>query len=237
MTKRFAPALAAFALLFCASAGSAQEAPAATPLPEEPAPELARVAIVTEMGTIEVDLDLTNAPVTSRNFLRYAAERRFDGATFYRVMRLDWGQQPNGLIQGGTRADPKRDLPGIAHEPTSQTGIRHLPGAISMARFAPGTAKGDFTIMVSDMTGLDAHPRSDDPERQAGYAAFGNVSSGMDVVRAIFDVPMSPTEGEGVMKGQIIANPVKIIRVRQVARPQPAAQSVPADQAAPAPAQ
>ena len=240
MISRITRLLAAIALCSAAPAVLAQETGTAPVTTQPPAPqrpvspaELARVAIVTDLGTITLDLDLTNAPVTSRNFLRYAKEKRFDGTSFYRVMRLDWGQQPNGLIQGGTRADLKRDLPPIAHEPTTQTGIRHQTGAISMARFAPGTAKGDFTIMMSNMSGLDAQPDSASPDLQPGYAAFGRVVDGMDVARLIFDAPISPTLGEGFMRGQMIERPVRIISVRQIARPSaPAADTGPATESA-----
>ena len=182
-----------------------------------PLPDVVRVAMVTELGTITLDLDAKHAPVTTRNFIRYADQHRFDGITFYRVMRLAWGQQPNGLIQAGTRGDPRRELPPITHEPTSQTGVLHKAGAISMARWAPGTAKGDFSILLSDMPGLDADPASANPELQAGFAAFGHVADGMDVVRKIYDVPLSATAGEGVMKGQMIARPVRVLTVRRVA--------------------
>ena len=197
--------------------------PAPRPMPPTPLPDVVRVAMVTDQGTITLDLDNKRAPVTVRNFVRYVEQRRFDGIVFYRVMRLNWGPQPNGLIQAGTRGDPRRELPPIAHEPTSQTGILHKAGAISMARWAPGTAKGEFSILLSDMPGLDADPASANPELKAGYAAFGNVSAGMDVVRKIYDVPLSPTEGEGVMKGQMIAKPVRVITVRRmtVAAPAP----------------
>ncbi len=166
-----------------------------------------------------LDLDAKNAPITVRNFVRYADQRRFDGIIFYRVMRMKWGEQPNGLIQAGTRGDPKRELPPIAHEPTSQTGILHKAGTISMARFVPGTARGEFTIMLSDMPGLDADPKASDPELQAGYAAFGRVVEGMDVARKIFDLPISPTAGEGLLKGQMLARPVKVLTVRRVTMP------------------
>jgi peptidyl-prolyl cis-trans isomerase A (cyclophilin A) len=196
---------------------------AARPAPRTPAPaplpDIVRVAMVTELGTVTLDLDAKRAPITVRNFVRYTEQRRFDGITFYRVMRLAWGQQPNGLIQAGTRGDPRRELPPIAHESSSQTGVLHKVGAISMARWAPGTAKGDFSILLSDMPGLDADPASTNPEARAGFAAFGNVSSGMDVVRKIYDVPLSPTLGEGVMKGQMIARPVRVLSVRRIAIP------------------
>src|SRR5690606_16154884 len=122
---------------------------------------------------------------TTANFLRYADEKRLDGTSFYRVMQLDWGTPPNGLVQGGTGGDPKRNLPPIAHEPTSETGIRHETGVISMARFDPGSAAGDFSIMVSPQPGLDAVPDAADPSTRAGFAAFGRAVEGMDVVRAI----------------------------------------------------
>jgi peptidyl-prolyl cis-trans isomerase A (cyclophilin A) len=154
--------------------------------------------------------------------VRYADQRRFDGIVFYRAMRLTWGTQPNGLIQAGTRGDPKRELPPIAHEPTSQTGILHMAGTISMARFAPGTAKGEFTIMLSDIAGLDADPASTNPELQAGFAAFGRVVEGMEVARKIFDLPLSLTAGEGMLKGQMLARPVKVLTVRRLAMPLPA---------------
>ena len=212
MNRRLA--LAALALALTAAAPPRRPAP-----PPAPLPDIVRVAMVTELGTIELDLDAKRAPVTTRNFLRYASERRFDGIAFYRAMRLSWGQQPNGLIQTGTRGDPRRELPAIAHEPTSQTGVLHKAGAISMARWAPGTAKGDFSILLSDMPGLDADPASANPEIQAGFAAFGHVVTGMDVVRRIWDQPLSATAGDGVMKGEMLARPVKVLSVRRVAVP------------------
>jgi peptidyl-prolyl cis-trans isomerase A (cyclophilin A) len=189
------------------------------PAPPAPLPDVVRVVITTDQGAMTLDLDAKNAPITVRNFVRYTDQRRFDGIIFYRAMRMKWGEQPNGLIQAGTRGDPKRELPPIAHEPTSQTGILHKAGTISMARFAPGTAKGEFTILLSDMPGLDADPKSSDPELQAGYAAFGRVVEGMDVARKIFDLPISPTAGEGMLKGQMLARPVRVLTVRRVAMP------------------
>jgi peptidyl-prolyl cis-trans isomerase A (cyclophilin A) len=175
------------------------------------------VVIETELGEIVVALETERAPVTAANFLRYADEKRFDGIVFYRAMRLDWGEQPNGLVQAGTQWDPKRILPPIAHEPTNVTGVKHVAGAISMARNEPGSATGDFSIMLADMPSLDADPRAEDPELRAGYAAFGRVISGMDVVRAIFDAPTDPDKGEGWMKGQMLADPVKVLSVRRQA--------------------
>jgi peptidyl-prolyl cis-trans isomerase A (cyclophilin A) len=189
---------------------------AAPPPKPAPVPDSVRVTIATDVGSIVLELDGKHAPVTTGNFLRYADEKRFDGITFYRSMHLAWGDQPNGLIQGGTQNDPKRTLPPIAHEPTSVTGIKHKAGAISMARYAPGTASGDFSIMLADMPSLDADPSSANPEIAAGFAAFGHVVEGMDVVRQIWDAPRSTTKGVGVMKGQMLEPPVRIITVRRV---------------------
>lgn len=192
-------------------------APSTTPLPDK-----VRVALETEAGRIVVEVDVKRAPASATNFVRYAETKRFDGTAFYRAMHLNWGEQPNGLIQAGTRGDPRRNLAPIAHEPTNVTGILHKAGTLSMARYAPGTATGDFSIMVSDQPGLDAQPESEDPEAKAGYAAFGQVVEGMDVVKAIFGAPISETEGEGIMRGQILAKPVKIIAARRLSDVPPA---------------
>ena len=201
MIRRFIPHLAA--LLLAPSAVSAQET--------------TEVVLETEMGEIVLALETERSPVTAANFLRYVDEKRLDGTVFYRAMRLDWGEQPNGLIQGGTQYDPERILPPIAHEPTNVTGVKHTVGAISMARNEPGSATGDFSIMLSPQPGLDADPASEDENFRQGYAAFGHVVEGMDVVRAIFDAPVDPEKGEGWMKGQMLAEPVKIISVRRQA--------------------
>lgn len=195
MFKRFAFAL--LALIVLPAAAHAQA--------------LTNVVLHTELGDIVIALETDRAPITAANFLRYVDEKRLDGTVFYRAMRLDWGEQPNGLIQGGAQNEPSRLLPPIAHEPTDQTGVKHGEGAISMARLEPGTATGDFSIMLAPQPGLDADPTSDDPELRAGYAAFGHVVEGMDVVRAIFNSPVDPDKGEGWMKGQMLAKPVKIV--------------------------
>lgn len=208
MTRRFAFLAALLPLLFAAA--PTRRAPHA------PLPDIVRVALTTAMGTIILDLDHKHAPVTTENFVRYVDQKRFDGITFYRAMRLVWGTPPNGLIQAGVRGDPKRVLKPIAHEPTSATGILHKAGAISMARFAPGTANGDFSILLSDQPGLDA---GSDPNDPAGYAAFGHVVEGMDVVRKIWDAPLSPTAGQGPLRGQLLIAPVKLLTARRVATP------------------
>ena len=207
--------LAAGAVLLTIAAAPPPAGPAA------PAPAGIYVAIATDHGLITVDLDRAHAPLTVANFLRYVDARRFDGMTFYRAMHLNWGEQPNGLVQGGINNDPRRAFKPVAQEPTDQTHILHKAGTLSMARFAPGTATGDFSILLSDLSGLDANPTAPDADGRAGFAAFGHVVSGMDVVRAIWDVPRSLTKGAGVMKGQMLEVPVKIISMRRVTAPQP----------------
>lgn len=216
MQRRFA--LCAISLFLTLAAAAPAPARSAAP-----PPATVRVALTTEKGVVTVEVDTKRAPVTAGNFLRYVDQRRFDGITFYRAMHLDWGEQPNGLIQAGQR-DPRRLLPPIAHEPTSATGLLHTAGALSMARNAPGTAAADFSILLSDMPGLDADPAATDPDRQAGYAVFGRVVSGMDVIRAIWDAPRSSTLGQGVMKGQMLHPAVKVLTARRIVHtPEPAA--------------
>lgn len=185
-----------------------------------PAPETVPVVIETTAGDITVALETKRAPITTANFLRYVDEDRFDGIVFYRAMQLDW-DQPNGLIQAGTQYDPKRILPPIAHEPTSQTGVLHKKGTISMAREAPGTATGDWSIWLGDQPFQDADPDNTDPERRAGYAAFGHVTDGWETVLAIHAMPTDPDKGEGWMKGQMLAEPVTIIDIRRLSPEQP----------------
>ena len=214
MIRRFA--LAAAALLVTSPVFAQSE-------PEVQSREYATqlVLIETTMGDITVSIETERAPVTAANFLRYVDEDRFDGTHFYRAMHLDWGEPPNGLLQGGTQMDPDRVLSPIAHEPTSQTGLSHTNGALSMARYDPGTATGDFSIMIKDQTGLDADPTSSDPNRQLGFAVFGYVVDGMDVVQAIHALPPDPEKGEGWMKGQLLAEPVEIVDMRRVEATQP----------------
>lgn len=177
------------------------------------------VVLKTTAGDITVAIETIRAPVTAANFLRYVDEKRFDGIVFYRAMRLDWGDQPNGLIQAGTQYDPDRTLNPIAHEPTSETGVLHKRGSLSMARFAPGTATGDFSILLQEQPSMDADPDSEDAEARAGFAAFGHVVEGMEVVEAIHAMPTDPDEGEGWMKGQMLAEPVRIVTARRLVEP------------------
>ena len=218
--RRFAAAVFAIALIagpaHAAPVRHAHAAPKAAPEPPPiPLADTVLVELTTTLGPIRLELDGKHAPITTANFLHYVDTKRFDGITFYRAMHLAWGDQPNGLVQAGQR-DPRRLFPPIAHEPTTLTGLSHKAGAVSMARNAPGTATASFSLLLSDITGLDADPKATDPDLQAGYTVFGHVVSGMDVVRKIWDAPISPTEGEGVLRGQMLADPVKVLTVRRV---------------------
>lgn len=166
-----------------------------------------RVALDTSAGTIVVELD-ARAPITVANFLRYVDEDRLDGTSFYRAMAIAPGA---GLIQGGPSGVADRVLPPIAHEPTSETGLRHTDGVVSMARFEPGTATGDFFIIVGEgMGSLDASATG------PGFAAFGRVVEGMEAVRAILASPRSATAGEGVMRGQMLEPRIEIRDARRL---------------------
>lgn len=184
--------------------------PAAAQPPSLPPSEDVRVALDTGAGRIIVAVHAAKAPVTARNFLRYVDQKRLDGAAFYRGV----GSADYGFVQGGAQNAPARVLPPIVHEPTTQTGLTHDDGAISMARYAPGSATGDFFIVLGKMPSMDAHPEAAGDNQ--GFAVFAHVVEGMDVVRAILAAPKSPTAGEGVMKGQMLEQPVSILTARRL---------------------
>jgi len=153
------------------------------------------VVIKTELGDMEVEIYEKAAPLTAGNFLKYVEEDRFEGAVFYRVVTMD--NQPDNdikieVIQGGLGDDPLAlGLPPIEHETTEETGLRHLDGTISMAWADPGTASSEIFICVGDQPELDFGGKRN-PDGQ-GFAAFGRVIKGMDVVRKI---QAQPAEGQ-----------------------------------------
>ena len=166
-----------------------------------------RVRIETELGPIVVEVSVSRAPVTAANFLRYVDAGLYDGTTFFRTVTL--ANQPDDsvrieVIQGG-EVEEARSFPAIAHETTEATGLRHIDGAVSMARAAPGSATSSFFICVNDQPELDFGGRRN-PDRQ-GFAAFGRVLEGMDVVRRIQERPAS---------GQRLTPPVRILSVRRL---------------------
>ncbi|AQR73274.1 peptidylprolyl isomerase [Sphingomonas sp. LM7] len=182
----------------------------------KPVPGMVRVRIETSAGNIVLALDARRAPKTTANFLAYVDDGRLDGTGFYRASRRI-GNPKFGFVQGGIASDARRVLPSPPLEPTNQTGIRHTDGTVSMAHGANiDGATGNFSIMVGDNPSLDARGTT-----RNGYAAFGRVVEGMDVVRKIL---ASPTGGgRGPMRGQMIQpEPVKIVRaVRLDGAPKP----------------
>lgn len=190
MTRRLLPL---FALLLLAAAP----------------PKPVRVEIDTEIGPILVEVDARHAPATSANFLAYVDQHRFDQLSFYRAARAD-GRPKEGFVQGGTNNMMTRVLKPIKHEPTSVTGLHHVDGTLSMARDDPGTATGDFFIVVGDGHYLDA------TRKDPGYAAFGHVVSGMPLVRRMLAAKTYPGGWSKETEGQQMVKPVRIISARRV---------------------
>ncbi|WP_326913719.1 peptidylprolyl isomerase [Sphingopyxis chilensis] len=172
------------------------------------------VALVTDLGTITLRIEDKRAPVTAANFLRYVDAKRMDGFKFYRSTK-SWGPA-NQLIQAGNRGDARRSFPPIAHEPTATTGLTNCKGALSMARLNPGDATSDFFLLLSDIRGFDSDAPGGDG---AGFAVFGEIVGGAEVAEAIFNAPISPTAGEGVMVGQMLEPQVTIKTARRVPTP------------------
>ena len=169
--------------------------------------EKLKVTIETALGDIAVELYPYKAPVTVENFLRYVDEGLYNGTTFFRTVTMN--NQPNSpvkieVIQGGMVARDKAH-PAIEHETTVKTGLKHRTGSISMARGKPGSATASFFFCLRDEPQLDhGGQRNRDG---AGFAAFGMVTEGMDVVREIHQQPY---------EGQTLVHPVKILSIRRV---------------------
>lgn len=172
--------------------------------------ELVRVAIETSVGTIEVEIDADRAPITAANFLRYVDAKMYDGGRFHRAVRLDNQVRKDVMIQviqGGRhpeQAKAEKGFGAIPLERTSTTTLRHVDGAISMARGnTADSAASDFFLCVGDQPSLDfGGARAADGQ---GFAAFGRVVSGMDVVRKI-------QAGATNDREQLLA-PVTIVRI------------------------
>ena len=177
-------------------------------------PGIVRVRLDTSRGPILLALDARRAPKTTANFMAYVDDGRFDGTTFYRAARGK-ADPTKGFVQAGIRTDAKRILPPFPLETTAQTGIRHLDATISMARGdSPASAGGNFVLTVGPTPQMDTRPG------YAGYAAFGRVVGGMDVVKRILAEPSGG--GFDSMKGQMILQPVRLFRaVRIDGQPKP----------------
>ncbi len=173
------------------------------------------VVMTTALGDVEIEVFVEAAPKTAQNFLQLVDGGHLNGGTFYRVVspENDHGSPVISVIQGGI-GDAESPLPPIAHESTEDTGLRHTDGAMSMARGGVGTATTEFFICIGDQPALD-FGAARNPDRQ-GFAVFGRVVAGMDVVRAIHQSPAdAPTESEYVA-GQILEVPVAIVSVERL---------------------
>lgn len=173
-------------------------------------PHHPQVWIQTSAGNIKVELYPDKAPVTVQNFLHYVDEGKYNGASFYRVVTPE--NQPGRkikieVIQGGLEGiAPVDSFPGIPHETTLQTGIHHLDGTLSMARDKPGTASTEFFICIGNQPELDYGGKRN-PDLQ-GFAAFGRVLEGMDVVRSIQHMPAD--------SNQMLVQPVTILHIKRI---------------------
>jgi peptidyl-prolyl cis-trans isomerase A (cyclophilin A) len=177
------------------------------------------VVLKTDLGDITIALETVRAPVTAANFLKYVDGKRFDGTSIYRAVKIgDEGKF--GLVQGGLSGStqqqdgthqihPGHHLP--EDEAPEVTGLRSVDGAVSMARNEPGSARSEYFFIVGDLPSLDGVAGTDDE----GYAVFGQVVSGMDLVRTILLLPRKEDAEVAVMKGQMLQQPVKVISARR----------------------
>jgi peptidyl-prolyl cis-trans isomerase A (cyclophilin A) len=184
-----------------------QEQPASPVPPVGEGPPV-RVRMETALGVIEIEVYPARAPITAVNFLRYVERGEYDGGRFHRTVRA--GNQPNNkvlidVVQAGRDPVGRPDGLPVILERTRDTGLRHVDGVISMARDGPDTATSDFFICIGDQPELDFGGRRN-PDGQ-GFAAFGRVVAGMDVVRRIHRAPAD---------GQSLTPPVAIRKASPV---------------------
>ena len=179
---------------------------------QPPAGALPRVVIDTELGAITIEVDIVRAPATAANFLAYVDRGLYDGGQFHRTVTVKPDNQPQNAVKievvqaAADAARRARHLPPIALERTSITGLRHTHGTVSMARAEVDTATDDFFVCVGDQPELDFGGRRN-PDGQ-GFAAFGRVVAGMDVVRRIHASPAA---------GQNLRPPIRIVAARRAA--------------------
>ena len=169
-----------------------------------------KVRVQTELGDILLEVDTARAPKTAANFLRYVDAGHYDGGTFHRTVKMD--NQPDSpvkieVIQAGVNPEKAKEGFGpIAIERTSVTGLKHTDGVISMARGAPDSATSGWFVCINDQPSLDFGGQRN-PDGQ-GFAAFGRVVSGMDVVRKIQRAPNTDA--------QRLTPPIKILTAARV---------------------
>ncbi len=191
-------ALALSSVLLPSALLSAQTAPGQVP-----------IVIETELGDIHAELDSARAPVTVTNFLRYVDAHMYDGASFFRAVRMN--NQPHDSIKiqvvqvALSRKYAREEFPPIPLERTNQTGLHHVDGALSMARWGPNTATSSFSIVIGRQPSMD-YGGMRNPDGQ-GFAVFGRVTSGMKIVHEI---------QAGATRNQQLLHPILIKRIRRV---------------------
>ncbi|WP_168078060.1 peptidylprolyl isomerase [Caulobacter sp. SSI4214] len=183
------------------------------PAPVVPGPGDILVSLETSLGPIVIALKARQAPLTTANFLQYVDKKLYDGASFWRSAKSK-SPVDYGLIEGGLQSDPAKVLPPVAHEPTTQTGLRHVDGTVSLARRAPGTGDSDFFVCVGEAPYLDANPAAEGDN--LGFAAFGQVIKGMEVVHKILNLPTPGKATNPVMEGQMLDPVVPIVTARRI---------------------
>ena len=187
------------------------------PTPIVPGPGDVLVSLETGLGAIIIALKAQQAPLTTANFLQYVDGKLYDGSSFWRAAKAP-SSVDYGLIEGGLAGDPKKVLKPVAHEPTTQTGLRHVDGTLSLARREPGSGDSDFFICVGEAPYLDANPTANPAQGgdNLGFAAFGQVIKGMEIVRKILNLPTPGEATNPVMKGQMLDPVVPIITARRI---------------------
>ncbi|MDH4125553.1 MAG: peptidylprolyl isomerase [Gammaproteobacteria bacterium] len=174
-----------------------------------------RVLLETSLGDIELELYPAAAPLTVANFLRLVDGGYLDGGSFYRTVspENDNGSPPISVIQGGL-GDAESPFAPIAHETTGVTGLVHRDGSISMARAEVGTASTEFFICIGDQPALDfGGTRNADGQ---GFAVFGRVVAGMEVVHAIHRSPADTPTDAAYFRNQVLNEPVQFISLRRL---------------------
>ena len=176
-----------------------------------------RVRVQTELGDIVIEVDPVKAPLTTANFLKYVDGGHYDGGIFHRTVKLD--NQPESpvkieVIQAGVNPDrAKEGFAAIPLERTNVTGILHKDGAVSMARGAADSATSGWFVCINDQPSLDFGGNRN-PDGQ-GFAAFGRVVTGMDVVRKIQAAPSSTNRTTNT-EAQRLTPAIKILKAARV---------------------
>lgn len=174
------------------------------------APGVVKVELTTPEGRFLLELAGDKAPLTVANFLKYLDAGRYTGGAFYRGVTVPNAPQL-GLVQFGPK--PGKYFAPVQHEPTTQTGLKHLEGTISLARGALNSGTCDIFICLADSPYLDANPAA--PGDNQGFAAFGRVVEGLDIARRIQVMPKSATAENPTMVGQMLEKPVPILTAKR----------------------